>query len=405
LIAQQVNFGKNLMRKCWLFALLFKSLFVFGQDSIWVARTTGKLPFIKYGIGDDRLGGAKMAYLDSNILVSVTDSFNTDYKLQLSKYHTAYIPKESLVLVKKESRASMAHNPDLSNAWKVYGDTDADYVMINLSKSVPYRSTQLINPSRITVDLFGITSNTNWINQLSSATEIKNTWYEQVEDDVLRVVIELKHPQHWGHSISYDSTGKKLLIRVKRQPTVLDIRKLRIAIDAGHGGDNNGTSGINGNAIEKHYTLLFAKELEKTLKIAGVGKVFMTRTKDTSLSMMERIEMLRQFNPDLLLSIHLNAAEIDTIQGVSTYYRYIGFRPLSVAILNQLLTLGLKEYGNIGSFNFGLNGPTDYPNALIELGFLSNRYDEKRIINPKFQKAVAQKIYLGVQAWLKQIKQ
>jgi len=220
----------------------------------------------------------------------------------------------------------------------------------------------------------------------------------------LRVIIELRHPQHWGHTIYYDSTGKKLFVKIKRQPPVLDIRKLRIAIDAGHGGDNNGTSGTKGSVVEKNYTLKLAREFEKTIKAAGVSKVFMTRTNDTTLSMVERMEMLRQFNPDLLVSIHLNSADSDTVQGTSTYYRYIGFRTLSVAILNQLLTLGLKEYGNIGSFNFALNGPTDYPNALIEVGFLTNRSDEKKIISPRFQKAVAQKIYLGIVNWLKQVK-
>jgi N-acetylmuramoyl-L-alanine amidase len=130
----------------------------------------------------------------------------------------------------------------------------------------------------------------------------------------------------------------------------------------------------------------------------------MTRLIDTSLSMIERIEMLREFNPDLLVSIHLNSAAIDTVQGVSTYYRYIGFRPLSMAILRQLLTLGLKEYGNVGNFNFGLSGPTDYPNALVEVAFLSNPQDEKKILSPKFHKAVAQKIWLGITDWLKQLK-
>ena len=130
----------------------------------------------------------------------------------------------------------------------------------------------------------------------------------------------------------------------------------------------------------------------------------MTRTKDTSLSMPERIAMLKQFDPHLLVSIHLNSAGYDTVQGTSTYYRYIGFRPLSVAILDRMLTLGLKEYGNVGNFNFSLSGPTDYPNALVEVAFLSNPADEKKILNPKFHKAVAQKIYLGIVDWLKQMK-
>ncbi len=374
------------------------------QDSVWLARTTGQLPFMEYGIGDDRLGGAKIGYLDSNIVVRIVDSFGTDYKVRLSTYHAAYIAKSSLVLVGKEVNRPVAHNPHLSGNIKVYGDTASDYVAISLDDRYPYRSVQLLDPSRIAVDVFGITSNTNWIIQLQSAKEVRNTWYEQPEDDVLRVCIQLKHSQHWGYSLSYDSTGRKLVMRVRRQPARLDIRKLRIAIDAGHGGDNAGASGVNSKILEKDYTLLIAGQLQKTLKAAGVRNVFMTRTTDTSLSMPERIEMLKAYDPHLLVSIHLNSANSDTVHGTSTYYRYIGFRSLSQAILNRMLTLGLHEFGNVGSFNFALSGPTDYPNALVEVAFLSNPEDEKKILKPAFRKAVAQKIYLGIMDWLNQIK-
>lgn len=375
----------------------------YAQDSVWWARTTGKFPFMEYGIGDDRLGGAKMGYLDSNVLVRIVDSFNTDYKVKLSASHSAYISKTSVVLLNKQAAHILPHNTHLSGNIKVYGDSAFDYVSINLDERLPYHGFQLIDPSRIAIDIFGVTSNTNWITQLRTTKEIKNTWYEQVEDDVMRVYIQLKHTQHWGHSLAYDSTGRRLIVRIKRQPP-LDIHKLRIAIDAGHGGDNIGASGVTSKILEKNYTLLIAKELQKAFKKTGVKKVFMTREKDTSLSMPERMEMLAAFNPDLLVSIHLNSAGFDTVQGTSTYYRYIGFRPLSVAILNQMLTLGLKEYGNVGNFNFALSGPTDYPNALVEVAFLSNPAEEKKILNPKFQKAVAQKIYLGIVEWLKQLK-
>jgi len=394
------------MRRLTVYILFFlvTAPAAWSQDSLWLARTTGKLVFMEYGIGDDRLGGAKMGYLDSNILVKIVDSFNTDYKVRLSAGHSAYIAKTSVVLLNKQSARLPVHNTHLTGNIKVYGDSAYDYVAITLDERLPYHAFQLIDPSRISVDIFGVTSNTNWITQLRTAREIKNTWYDQVEDDVLRVTIELKHTQHWGHSLSYDSSGKRLIVRIRRPPAVLDIRKLRIAIDAGHGGDNIGASGGTSRILEKEYTLLIAKELHKTLKKMGVARVFMTREKDTSLSMPERMELLQAFRPDLLVSIHLNSAGNDTVQGTSTYYRYIGFRPLGVAILNQLLTLGLKEYGNVGNFNFSLSGPTDYPNALVEVAFLSNVADEKRVLNPKFHKAVAQKIYLGIVDWLKQAK-
>ena len=48
-----------------VFYLLFvlSSLSTLSQDSVWWARTTGKFPFMEYGIGDDRLGGAKLGYV------------------------------------------------------------------------------------------------------------------------------------------------------------------------------------------------------------------------------------------------------------------------------------------------------------------------------------------------------
>ena len=375
---------------------IFCNLNSFPQNkfpNFYYVRTTDSLPFLKYGLGEDRLGGAKMTYLDSNVILRVVDSFKTDYKVQLSQYHSAYIDKSNVSRTEVVNRG-----PHLTGSWKVYGDSVFDYATIQLDEKLPYRSMQEIHPARIVVDIFGTTSNTNWITQLNSAKEIKNTWYEQQEDDVIRIFIELKHQQHWGYSIYYD-TFQKLTIRVKRQPKVLQLKGLVVAVDAGHGGTNVGAVGITTNIEEKDFTLLFAKELEKILH-QKKAKVVMTRTKDTTLSMPERIRFLQQQNPDLLISIHLNSSSSDTVRGVSTYYRYIGFRALSMAIL-QRMTHGSNEFGNVGSFNFSLNGPTDFPNCLVEIAFLSNKKDEKKILDPGFRKQVAQRIVAGIEDFLK----
>jgi N-acetylmuramoyl-L-alanine amidase len=379
---------------------------VAAQDSLrtpfWV-RTKGALPFLEYGVGDDRLGGAKMTYLDSNVLLKVVDSFATDYKVQLAANFAAYIDKKSVM--------RMATAPP-SRLWVsasilVNGDSAFDYAAIQLPEKLPYRSQQSINhayggqaPSRIVVDIFGVASNTNWITQRSTATAIANTYYEQLSDDVLRMVIELKQPTHWGYQVYYN--GNRLTVKVKRQPPVLSLRKLRIAVDAGHGGSNTGATGVATGIKEKDYTLLMAKELQQQLQKAG-ATVIMTREKDTALSMEERVLMLRQSDPHLLISIHLNSSAKDSIKGVSTYYRYIGFRPLSQAILKNMLTLGLAEFGNVGAFNFSLSGPTEYPNCLVEVAFLSNKEDEQRILDPKFHKQVAKKIVAGIKDWLREM--
>ena len=78
----------------------------------------------------------------------------------------------------------------------------------------------------------------------------------------------LQHKQHWGYAIHY--AGNRLMVLVKKQPPVLNIQKLKIAIDAGHGGTNTGAEGNTTGIAEKKYTLLFANALQKYLKIKGV---------------------------------------------------------------------------------------------------------------------------------------
>jgi N-acetylmuramoyl-L-alanine amidase len=368
------------------------------QPKMLIGRSTGKLPSMVYSLGEDRLGAAKLGYIDTNIVLRVVDSTKELYKVQLSKYHSAYIDK---AYFKVDS--SIQLKPFyLTSSFLAKGDTLYDVVNIRVDEHMPYKSWMEISPSKIMIDIYGVQANTNWITQLQSLKEVKNVYYNQVEDDVVRVTIELKHQQHWGYSIAYK--GKNLAVHIKRQPSILELKNMVIAIDAGHGGTNSGAEGIKHHASEKENTLLYAKALEKSLKKLGVKKVIMTRNIDTSLDMKDRILFLQQQNPNFLISLHFNSSDNQEVQGVSTFYKYIGFRPLSQQLLKRMLELKLNEFGNIGNFNFGLNSPTDFPNALVEIAFLSNIEDEKKIISPKFRQDVAKKISLGIQDWLKQLQ-
>ncbi len=379
------------MRYLFALSLLF-SLNANSQLDIW-GRTTGRLPYLEYGLGDDRLGGAKMGYLDTNVLVHVIDSTRDDYKVQLSANHTAYLSKSNF----KEDTSFQKKPFYLTSSWRVFGDEKYDYVTISLPERLPYSSQVELCPNILTVDIFGATSNTNWMTQLKTVKEIHQVWYEQKENDVFRVYIRLKNEKNWGHYIYY--VKNVLHIRVKRQPSD-KIRDLVIAVDAGHGGSNSGATGLSSKVLEKEYTLRIAKELEKKLSSKG-AEVFMTRSEDVDVSMVDRTLMLREKDPDLLISIHLNSSGNQTIKGVSTYYRYLAFRPLSQYILDRMLELKLNNFGNIGGFNFSLSGPTEYPNCLVEVAFLSNVEDEQRILNEKFHRQVAEKIYEGIRDWLR----
>ncbi len=351
--------------------------------------------FLNYGLGEDRLGGSKIGYIDQGINLQVVGKVKDMYKVQLSKNYQAWIPvsqADSVMLT------GVFRPKSLSSSWRVYGDEHYDYVSINFSEKLAYRSFQETNPTRIVVDIYGATTNTAWITQMLNTSEVKNVNYEQLEDDILRVFIELNHKQHWGHSIYYE--GSNLVIRVKHQPKLL-IKDLVIAVDAGHGGETSfgaiGTTGLKEKDINLKLAMLLKDELEKR-----GAKVILTRSDDSDISMAQRLSFLREQAPDLLISMHNNAGGNPiTTKGSSTYYRHIGFRPLSLAILNQVLELGVTNYGNVGSFNFALNSPTEYPNALVEVLFMSCPEDEARLLDKSFQQSLVKKIADGINHFLK----
>lgn len=365
----------------------------------FIVRTKGRLAHLEYGLGDDRLGGAKIGYLDSLVLLKIIGKVGSDYKVELTKTHTAYIPDDLVTMMPEGTFTPESLTP---NKWSVTGDDKYDYVKIPLAARLPYQSFQLTDPSKIIVDIYGATNNTNWITQMLSAKEIKNIYYEQTEDNVFRITIDLKHKQHWGHQLYYN--GNTLIIKIKQQPDNLSLKNLVIAIDAGHGGTNNGGVGPTG-VYEKDITLAVSLKLQKTLEKEG-ATVIMTRTKEQFFDNKERILFYRDSMPDLLVSFHLNSSEDPIhVEGTSTYYKYIGYRPLSTAIYKRMLELGLKEYGNTGAFNFMLNSPTEYPNVLVEALFLSNPDEEMKILDDKFQQQVVDKIVAGIKDFLDNTKQ
>jgi N-acetylmuramoyl-L-alanine amidase len=368
------------------------------KDTTLLVRTRGALAHLNYGLGQDRLGGAKIGYIDSLILLRITGHYQDQYRVRLTPALSAWIPKNA---VKKDTTTKLPIQ-FLTGSWRVWGDARYDYLSIALPERLPYQCHQQISPSRLVIDVFGATSNTNWITQMQSVKEIKNVEYEQVADDQLRVYIYLKNTQHWGYSIGYQ--GRRLTVKVTRQPEKLKIQHLTVALDAGHGGTNLGAQGLRSKIYEKDLNLRIVQKLKTNLEKAGV-RVVLTRNSDTLIGNNDRVLALRNNPPDILVSIHNNAAS-DTVKvkGTSTYYKHLGYRPLTTAVLKRILELGVEEYGNIGRFNFTLNSPTEYPNILVEGLFMSQAEDEKLLLNEKFQEEMAQKIVLGLKDWLKTVR-
>lgn len=375
-----------------------KALFsILSQTGPDVVITNNRLSHLEYGLGDDRLGGAKIGYLDTLVPLKVIGKVGVEYKIQLAPGRTAYIEEKHVNSLPRGTFPPAS----ITDKIRVYADSLHDYVKLGLFQKLPYQSFHQLDPARIVVDVFGATSNTNWIDFPDSVKEITHVAYEQIADGVFRINITLKHQQHWGHRLYYE--GNNLVIQIRRPPKKLSLNGLCIAVDAGHGGSNTGAGGPSGSS-EKELALKLALELRDQLRKEG-AKVMMTRDKEMFVDNKDRILMYRDSTPDLLLSIHLNSSSDPiNISGTSVFYRYEGFRAFGHAIYKRLLETGLKDYGNNGSFNFMLNGPTEYPNALIETLFLSNPEEEEKMLDEKFRKLLAEKIVQGIKDFLLQSK-
>lgn len=363
------------------------------EEDYWVGKTVGAAPYLTYSHGSDRLGAAKMGYLDTGVLLHVVGLAKQYYKVALSSTKHAFIPIEHLSLLPKGSFPVQS----LTGPCRIWGRSGFDYVSLGLQKKLPYASTLRAGPARIQVWIYGATDNTNWIARLDSVREVRGVELHQVQDGVCELDITLKHPQPWGYSINYQADN--LVVQIKRPPRPLSIKNLTIVVDPGHGGSNRGTRGPTG-VYEKSLTLLISNDLKKDLIHLG-AHVILTRTKDTPLDMIQRRELIEHLNPDLLVSIHLNASSDPIhIQGTSTYYRYPGFQSLANCILHRLTHIGLRNFGEVGNFNFALNGLTICPNVLVESAFLSNPSDEMNVLNSHFRQMIADAICAGIQDFI-----
>ncbi|MBI2620151.1 MAG: N-acetylmuramoyl-L-alanine amidase [Ignavibacteriales bacterium] len=363
-----------------------------------VAELTGRRPFLNVGLGDDRLGGAKLGYLQPGVRMTVTGKVGRQYRVRLSEVMTAWLPQDFAKLLPPETPAPKS----LVGSIMATGGGGEDLVVVALSQKLPFTTELQVNPAAIIVDVFGATSNTNWITHHLAAEGIESVFWDQRAEDHYRLTIRLKHQSHWGFDAGYEN-GTALRIRIRRPPRIAAkdsvLRGMKIAVDAGHGGDNQGALGATG-AREMDITLAIAKHLEELLRAKG-ATVVMTRSDDSGSGMVERAEKVLASYARILVSIHCNSIGVSTdperTKGTSTYYRYVGFKPLANILYDKMLELGFDQFGVVGSFNFALNAPTQMPNVLVETAFLSHPEDEMKLLDDALRRQIAVKIVEGLE--------
>lgn len=362
-----------------------------------VAEVIGRRPYLNAGLGADRLGGAKLGTLQSGIRLVVSGKVGDQYRVQLGDEMEAWLPADFAQLLPIET----PHPHSLVGTLAVSGNDKEDVVTVSLNQRLPYLSQQSVNPQALVVDIFGATSNTNWITQQLSGRGISSVTWNQVSAGQYRLTISLKYQQHWGYDISYDNNSA-MRIAVRRPPIISSpdsaLFGLKIALDAGHGGDNNGALGSTG-VKEKDITFSIIQHLDSILKSKG-ATVVLTRASDVAVPMPSRAESIISSGALILVSVHANSignnSDPELTKGTSAYYRHIGFQPLANIMYGKMLELGLDQFGLVGSFNFTLNSPTQLPSVLVETAFMSNPEDEMLLLDDNFRTRIAAQIAKGL---------
>ena len=179
----------------------------------------------------------------------------------------------------------------------------------------------------------------------------------------------------------------------------LGLRNVHVKGAGGEAPRADSTTGLR----ESDVNLSIVREIEKLLKKKG-AKVVLSRTEDRSMTMTERKRIFREANIDLMVSIHNNAGGSPLVpMGASTYYKHITNRDLAATLLKHMLELDVPNYGLTGNFNFSLNMPTEYPNALVECLFMSSLPDEELLADPATHKRIAEKVVAGLEDYLQQV--
>ena len=365
------------------------------EDRLFYVETK-ELAYLQYGFGGDRLGGSKMGFLDPGIVLKVVGQIDDLYKVQLSANRYAYIHIEDVEMTPRSSHTVNTNNIGITNPG------DFDRIRLALPERLPYASRTSLDPTTITVEVFGAMNNSNWVTQYNELGMVDYVDLQQVDSDVLQLVIKLKEKYCWGYSVHYD--GNALVIEVKHTPKDLSLKGLTIGLDAGHGGELPGAVSATG-IKESDINLRIVNEIRKLLVKKG-AKVVLSRVGDVNLTMPERKKIFLDGNIDLLLSIHNNAGGSPfTPMGTSTYYKHITNRDLAATILKHMLELGVPNFGLTGNFNFSLNAPTEYPNALVECLFMSSLPEEEMLADPTTHQRIAEKVVSGLEEYLQKVSE
>ena len=217
-------------------------------------------------------------------------------------------------------------------------------------------------------------------------------------------------------------------------------RRITVAIDPGHGGEDPGAVGRRGT-YEKNVVLAISRKLKRTLE--SDMRVMLTRDDDFYVPLAERVRKARRVQADLFVSIHADAFREPSARGSSVFAlsehgatsaaaRWLAQRENAAdliggvnldvkdpvlartlldlsqtAQISDSLKVGQQVLEGIGSHNalhkpnveqagFAVLKAPDIPSILVETAFISNPDEEMKLRNPRHQQRFADSIADGI---------
>ena len=350
---------------------------------------------------------------------------------------------------------------------RVWRAPDHTRVVFDLSAGVDYNLFALDNPQRVVIDLRNATMavNLSAVNLDDSPIQAIRSAPRNERD--LRVVLDLGAAvSHSGFTLGANGEFKDRLVvdlydaspaAVNTARTIPvhedDKRNVRVAIVAGHGGEDPGAPGYDGKIWEKNVTLAVARAISDRLEqIPGYTPV-MVRDGDYTVELKSRPIIARDRRVDIYLSIHADSYRGRDAQGVTIYAlsgetadrenaRRIEQKEnradllgglagdtriadidddLALTLLDLSMTWSIEQSVAMGTHILGSLGRVaklrkdkvqggnlwelrspDIPSILIETGYLSNPQEARKLTSRNYQEQLADAIVQGVINYLYQ---
>lgn len=170
-----------------------------------------------------------------------------------------------------------------------------------------------------------------------------------------------------------------------------------IAIDAGHGGVDGGTS--SGDVLEKTINLQLAQLLKSKLEEMGYT-IFLTRDQDDYMTLEERVEASKKARADIYISIHQNACE-EEASGMETWYcgqdGWDKSKKLAQLIHQEVIgKTQARDRGLQDTSELYVIRESGVPSCLIETGFLSDATDRANLQSSEYQQKIVDGIAQGI---------